>query len=84
MRGPNQSHESITRGAIGVPTGVGISALAPAAIAHIRGRRILLPVGHAVRLITVAPIAPLAHVANLPDHLLLRPDGMAPGIIPLA
>lgn len=81
---PNQSQESVARGAIGVPARVGSTARAPTTIAHVRSRRILLPVGHAVRLVPVPPVAPLAHVPNLPDHLLLRPDGMAPGIIPLA
>ena len=75
---------SVARRAIGVPARVGITARAPTTVVYIRGRCVLLPFGHAVRLIPVAPIASFAHVPFLADHLLLRPDGVAAGIVPLA
>ncbi|KAK8066811.1 hypothetical protein PG997_013558 [Apiospora hydei] len=67
---------------VGVAAGVGIFALGAATIVDLLRRRAHRPVRHALRLVAVAPVAALAAVPLLLDHLLLRPDDVAAAVVP--
>ena len=72
------------RGAIRMPTQIRIRTSTSTPIIHGIRRCVDLPVRHTLRFIAMAPIAPLAHVTLLLEHLLLRPDTMALCVVPLA
>lgn len=67
-----------------MPAQIRIRTFASAPIIHPRRRCVHFPVRHTLRFIAIAPIASLAHVTLLLEHLLLRPDTMALRVVPCA
>ena len=65
-----------------MPTVIGVITPATAAIVDGNRRSVSLPIGHALGLISMTPIAPLTHVAYGFDHLLLSPHRMTLGVSP--
>lgn len=69
---------------VSVSASVAVCACRSAAVVDVGGRSILSPVGHALSLVTVAPVASVATVAVLAEDLLLGPDSVALGVVPCA
>ena len=59
-----------------MPTRIRIPTSTPTPITHLRRRRALTPIRHAIRLIPIPPIAPLPHIPHRIVIRLLRPDSM--------